>query len=149
MNFLVGFPFPPLFLHPVIFALYLNTNLVNGLTCLATCTTKMECQMLQLAFQGDGLIHWKVVPLVWKTYLKFYKTYWNQQQQQQHEKLWRYSFLKRAQIGKDCHERSCSQMLTSVRMFFVADLNLFTAFHLFFVFFSTKLFKWNGHKCKF
>lgn len=29
----------------------------------------------------------------------------------------------------------CSQMLTSVRMFFVADLNLFTAFHLFFVFF--------------
>lgn len=43
----------------------------------------------------------------------------------------------------------CSQMLTSVRMFFVADLNLFTAFHLFFVFFSTKHFKLNGHKCKF
>lgn len=29
----------------------------------------------------------------------------------------------------------CSQMLTSVRVFFVADLNLFTAFHLLFFFF--------------
>lgn len=33
----------------------------------------------------------------------------------------------------------CSQMLTSVRMLFVADLNLFTAFHLFFVFFQQNI----------
>lgn len=103
INFLVVFPFPPpLFLHPVIFAVYLNTNLVNGLTCLATCTTKSGVSDAATRIPQRWIN--KVAPLVWKTYLKFYKAYWNQQQQ--HKKFWRYSYLKRAQIGKDCRERS-------------------------------------------